>query len=159
EGDVPRYRSPAVAPRPARLKFYEPDEWDVWVMTRRDEAWSRVTWEQWVINTDVERSLADVTGRLGVEVCVLGPGGTVLATSVVPGDPPQRRPEVFWKWGPAYYKTTTPNRHHLFLSPVGIQLQALLNQGVLDCKLVEEFSRDIYVGPLPSGQKITAVQA
>jgi hypothetical protein len=157
--DVPRYRSPAIAPRPARLKFRDPEEWDIWVMTRRDEAWSHVTWEQWAVNADVERSLADVAGRLGVEVCVLGAGGTVLATAVVPQEPAPRRPEVFWKWGPAHYKTTTPNRHHLFLSPVGIQLQALLNQGVLDCKLVEEFSRDVYVGPLPAGQKITGVQA
>jgi hypothetical protein len=158
DGPVPRYRSDLAAPRPSRLKFQEPGEWDLWAMTRRDEGWSRVTWERWIIDADVERSLADVTGRLGVELCVLGSGGAVLATAVLPQEPPPRRPEVFWKWGPARYRSAADNRHHLFLSPVGIQLQALFNQGVLDCKLLEEFSRDVYVGPLPSGQKITGVQ-
>jgi hypothetical protein len=158
DGPVPRYRSDPTAPRAPRVKFYGAGEWDLWVMTRREEGWSRVTWEQWILDTDIEQTLADVTGRLGVEVCVFGPGGVVLATAVVPQEPPPRRPEVFWKWGPARYKTSTDNRQHLFLSPVGIQFQALQNQGVLDCKLVEEFSRDVYVGPQPAGQKITGVQ-
>jgi hypothetical protein len=157
-GTVPRYRSDRIGALAPKLKFNRAAEWDIWVMTKRAEGWSQVTWEQWIVDAPVERSLADITGRLGLEVCVLGPGGDVYACDIVPYDPAPGRTDIFWKWGPTRFKKGSEDRTHLCLSPVGIQFQSLLNQGMLDLKLYEEFSRDVFVGPMKPGQRITGVQ-
>jgi hypothetical protein len=145
----PRYRTDKPLHRATSLTFESADEWGMWVLSDSKDDWGSVTWQQYIINVDQDSCLAPLLGRLGVEVYVVGVDGSMLASDVVTHEPPPGAPETFWKWGVVEVKNATDNRRHIIISPVGLQLQALRAQHVVDCKVFEEYSSHFIVGPVP----------
>jgi hypothetical protein len=158
-GGVPRYRSEEWSGKLGRLSFQDAAEWDVWVMTQRKDDWSRENWERYIIEkANVERSLAGLLGRLGVEVYLMGVDGSVLAYSVVSCETGAAKAET-WKWALVHQKNPADNRNHLLVSPSAILLNALVNQRLLDVKVHDVFSPVLNIPPLLPGQRVGGVQA
>jgi hypothetical protein len=145
----PRYSTDKPLHRATNLTFESPEEWSVWVLSDSKDDWGRVTWQQFIVDTNADNTLAGLTGRLGVELYVVGVDGSVLAGDVVTHEPAPGAPDAFWKWGIVEVRTPPDNRRHVLISPAGLQLQALRTRHFVDAKVVEEYSTHLIVGPVP----------
>jgi hypothetical protein len=158
QGLFPQYQSETWAGQLSKLSFLSEKEWDVWVLTKHRDDWSSATWRQYILDdTDVEQSLAGLSGRLGAEVYLTGVDGSVLGSSFFSCEGAVRAEA--WKWVLGSNKSAVDNRSHVFVSPDALLLSAIVNQRTLNVKLKQVWSPTFPVRPLPPGQRIAGAQA
>jgi hypothetical protein len=154
--NVPHYRSEEWTGKLSKLAFDDAKQWDVWVLSKHRDDWASTTWQQYIIDADLERSLAGLLGRLGVEVFLLGVDGSVLGYAVLPCDEVKGEG---WKWALVHSKNPADNRNHLFVSPDTLHASNLVSARTLNIKLKQIVTKQIQVGPLPLGQRVVGAQA